>query len=74
MIQNINSSENHVLISLSGSIYVEEAAHIRESLIDYVAKGHKNIIIDFEKVDYIDSCGLGELVAIQKRAMQKEAV
>ena len=30
MIQEITLAENHVLAKLSGSIYVEEAAQIRE--------------------------------------------
>jgi anti-sigma B factor antagonist len=70
MIQEITVAENHVLVSLSGSIYVEEAAQLRESLIGYIEKGHKTFIIDLGDVDYIDSSGLGTLVAIQKRALQ----
>ena len=70
MIQEITVTDNSVLVSLSGSIYIEEAAQIRESLIGYIEKGHKTFIIDLGDVDYIDSSGLGTLVAIQKRALQ----
>ena len=70
MNQKISFVENQVLVTLSGSIYVEEAARIRESLIGYIEKGHKNLIVDFGEVDYIDSSGLGTLVAIQRRALQ----
>ena len=70
MIQEITVTEGHVVVSLSGSIYVEEAAQIRESLIGYIEKGHKTFVIDLGNVDYIDSSGLGTLVAIQKRALQ----
>jgi len=70
VIQEITVTENNVLVSLSGSIYVEEAAQIRESLIGYIEKGHKTFLIDLSEVDYIDSSGLGTLVAIQKRALQ----
>lgn len=70
MIQEITVIDNNVLVSLSGSIYVEEAAQIRESLISYIEKGHKTFLIDLSEVDYIDSSGLGTLVAIQKRALQ----
>ena len=70
MIQEITVTSEHVLVNLSGSIYVEEAAQIRESLIGYIDNGHKTFIVDLEKVDYIDSSGLGTLVAIQKRALQ----
>ncbi len=70
MIQEITVTDSNVLVSLSGSIYVEEAAQIRESLIGYIEKGHKTFLIDLGEVDYIDSSGLGTLVAIQKRALQ----
>ena len=70
MIQEITVTDNHVVVNLSGSIYVEEAAQIRESLIGYIEKGHKIFVVDLGNVDYIDSSGLGTIVAIQKRALQ----
>ncbi len=70
MIQEITVTDNHVVVNLSGSIYVEEASQIRESLIGYIEKGHKTFVVDLGNVDYIDSSGLGTLVAIQKRALQ----
>ena len=70
MIQEITVTDNHVVVNLSGSIYVEEAAQIRESLIGYIEKGHKTFVVDLGNVEYIDSTGLGTLVGIQKRALQ----
>ena len=70
MIQEITVTDNHVVVNLSGSIYVEDAAQIRESLIGYIEKGHKTFVVDLGNVDYIDCSGLGTLVAIQKRALQ----
>jgi anti-sigma B factor antagonist len=70
MIQEITVTEKNVLVTLSGSIYVEEAAQIRKSLIGYIESGHKIFIVDLSNVDYIDSSGLGMLVAIQKKALQ----
>ena len=72
MFQETTVEENKVLVSLNGSIYVEEAAQLRESLVGHIDKGHKTFIIDLGGVDYIDSSGLGTLVAIQKRAMQND--
>jgi anti-sigma B factor antagonist len=71
MIQKITVAENHVLVSLSGSIYSEEAAQLRESLIGYIENEHKQFVINLGDVDYIDSTGLGTLVAVQKRALKK---
>ena len=70
MVQEINVAENHVQVNLSGSMYVEEAALLREKLIDHIDKGHKNFIIYLGDVDYIDSSGLGTLLHIRKRTLQ----
>ena len=61
MIQEITVVENQILVKLSGSIYVEEAAQLRESLIGYIGQGHKTFIINLGDVDYIDSQDWGRL-------------
>lgn len=58
-------------VTLSGKIYVEQAADIREKLLKEMEKGHTQFLIHFSQVDYIDSSGLGVVVAIHKRAIQK---
>jgi len=63
-------NNEQVIVNLSGSMYVEEAAILREKLIVFMESGHKEFIIKLNHVDYIDSSGLGVLVAIQKRALQ----
>lgn len=70
MIQDVTVANGQVLVDLSGKIYVEEAATLRQNLIDYIEKGHKQFVINMGNVEYIDSSGLGVLVAIQKRALQ----
>ena len=70
MKQDFNVGNGQVTVSLSGSLYVEEAAALRERLLDYIQSGQRNFVIDLKGVDYIDSSGLGVLVAIQKRALQ----
>jgi len=71
MKQDFRVSDGKVLVSLSGSMYVEEAAVLRERLLEYSDQGYKQFAIDMGGVDYIDSSGLGVLVAIHKRAVQK---
>lgn len=71
MRQEIKVQDNQIMVKLFGSLYVEEAAVLRESLIKYIEQGYKDFVIDVGGVDYIDSSGLGVLVAIQKRALQK---
>jgi anti-sigma B factor antagonist len=64
----VNNDE--ISMTINGSIYVEEAASIREQLVAYLDNGHKNFIINLGNVDYIDSSGLGVLVGVQKRAIK----
>jgi len=71
MVQEICIEENHVQVNLSGSMYVAEAALLRENLVDHIAQGHKNFIIDLGAVDYIDSSGLGTLLHIRKQTLKK---
>lgn len=70
MKSNISVTNHKVLVNLEGSIYVEDAGVLRQSLIEHIEQGKSTFIIDFAKVDYIDSSGLGVLVSIQKRALQ----
>ena len=72
MIQDITVLENQVLVSLTGSIYVEEAAHLRERLLDHIDKGYKTFIIDLGGVDYIDTSGLGAIISLKKRTLQND--
>ncbi|WP_134702249.1 STAS domain-containing protein [Ammoniphilus sp. YIM 78166] len=70
MIKDIQASHGQVRVCLSGRIYVDVATTIREKLFPYVDQGYKNFIIQLSEVDYIDSSGLGVLVALQKKAVQ----
>ncbi|MEN6461936.1 MAG: STAS domain-containing protein [Syntrophomonas sp.] len=70
MLREMTVDNGRVMVSLDGRIYVDEAALLREKLLEYIGKGYKNFVIDVSNVSYIDSSGLGVLVAIHKRAVQ----
>lgn len=53
-----------VILDLSGRIILGEgSAALRDAIRDFVAKGEKLILLNLAEVHYIDSSGLGELVA-----------
>jgi len=60
------------LIVLSGEVDVYSAPKLREAIKDLVDQGRNNIIVDLEKVDFLDSTGLGVLVGGLKRVKQNE--
>lgn len=70
MIDQITVLNKQVKIILSGKIYVDEATLIREKVFPYIENGMIEFVINMSKVEYIDSSGLGVLVAIQKRVLQ----
>lgn len=62
----IRVENDKVFVKLSKEIYVEQAAMIREQLLQYIESNYCNVEFDFTDVTYIDSSGLGVLVAIHK--------
>jgi anti-sigma B factor antagonist len=44
-----------------------KAPALREALIDLIAKGNKWIVLDLEKVEFMDSAALSSLIAAVKK-------
>ena len=55
------------VIALRGEIDVYTAPLLRQKIVDLVDEGALNIVVDMEKVDFLDSTGLGVLVEGLKR-------
>ena len=55
------------VIAVGGEIDVYTAPSLRERLNELVAAGHYDLIVDMEKVEFLDSTGLGVLVGGLKR-------
>lgn len=63
-------NEEHILIKLEkNQLEFRKAMEFRDSIFEFLKEGIKNIDIDFEKINYIDSSGLGILVTILKKLM-----
>jgi anti-sigma B factor antagonist len=56
---------SHVtIVDINGRIVLgDEIEQIRDTVRELVAAGKKKIVLNLAKVDYIDSSGVGELVA-----------
>jgi anti-sigma B factor antagonist len=50
------------ILTLSGEIDVYTAPRLRQAIVDLVDGGSRRIIVDMEKVEFLDSTGLGVLV------------
>ena len=52
------------IVDISGRIVLgEECASLRSLVSDLLSTGHKKILLNLADVDYIDSSGLGHMVA-----------
>jgi anti-sigma B factor antagonist len=60
------------VISLEGEVDVYTAPKLKSRLIDLVDGGKYNIVIDLQKVEFMDSSGLGVLVGGLKRVKSHE--
>src|SRR5258707_12847530 len=55
------------IVDVEGEIDVYTAPRLRELLIDLVNNGHYQLVVNMEKVEFLDSTGLGVLVGGLKR-------
>lgn len=64
----VETKDGFSIVGVKGEVDVFTAPKLREQLIDLVDQGQNQIIVDLEDVDFLDSTGLGVLVAGLKRA------
>jgi anti-sigma B factor antagonist len=55
------------IIEVGGEIDVYTAPRLREAIVTAVEEGHTRLVIDVEKVEFLDSTGLGVLVGALKK-------
>lgn len=58
------------IVELSGEIDVYTSPKVKDAIGDLIDRGIYNLVIDLEKVRYIDSTGLGVLIGGLKRVRE----
>jgi anti-sigma B factor antagonist len=70
---NVRQVGDVSVVDLSGKITIGEGdVVLREKVQDLLDFDQKKILLNLEKVSYMDSAGIGELVACYKRAKEKD--
>ena len=64
---SIAGPASHPIVTVSGEIDVATSPRLRTELIALVTRGATDVTIEFGGVSFVDSSGLGVLVAIYKR-------
>lgn len=62
---------NEMDVIIPENFAVDEASELRESFYGWIEKDEKCFKLDFSKCTFIDSTGLGVLVSVYKRCMEK---
>ena len=62
------SKDGIEVVDVEGEIDISTAPRLRELLIDLVSQGSYQLIVNLDKVEFLDSTGLGVLVGGLKRA------
>src|SRR4030081_410208 len=59
-----------VVLHVAGEVDVFTAPQLREALVGAIEEGSRDVVVDLQGVDFLDSTGLGVLVAGLKRVRQ----
>ena len=60
-----------MIVEIPKNLAVEESVSLREDILLMIKDGEKDFLLNFENCKFIDSTGLGVLVAIYKRTSEK---
>ena len=67
-----HSTDGIEVVTVEGEIDIYTAPRLRELLIDLTGQGSCRLIVDLDKVGFLDSTGLGVLVGALKRVRPRD--
>ena len=69
---NVRSEGEVSVVDLSGKITIGEGdVVLRETVETLLKEGRSKIVLNLSRISYMDSAGIGELVACYKRSREK---
>lgn len=69
MDQQITTSEKDVSVTLYGRIEQQQATELKDKLLSLTDNGSLYFTVDFNALEYMDSSGLGMLVAVRNKVI-----
>lgn len=70
---NFNEEKDNWDVDLTGEVDIYTANELKDELNIAIEERPKNLVINMQNLDYIDSTGLGILIGILKRLKQKQS-
>ncbi|MDQ2836292.1 MAG: STAS domain-containing protein [Actinomycetota bacterium] len=65
--------DQHVILEVRGEVDVHSAPQLRDRLIEVFDAGKSSVVVDLSWLSFIDSTGLGALVAARNHANNLQA-
>jgi anti-sigma B factor antagonist len=72
MMVSYDLANGWTVVEVDGEVDAHTAPLIREAVIKLVGEGHRHFVLDLGFVSFMDSMGLGVIVAITKRVREHE--
>ena len=57
----------HKVISISGEVDLYNVSELKKALFSVTDGSYSSVVVDLKDVNYMDSSGIGALVAVQKK-------
>jgi anti-sigma B factor antagonist len=64
--------EGVALVVVSGEVDVYTSPRLKEVLVDLLSRGRAHLVVDLDRVEFLDSTGLGVLMSGMRRAAEQE--
>lgn len=58
-------AEHELLVVLKGRVVLEELDALKQAVLPHIKRGINHVYVDLQKVDYVDSAGLGLLIGFK---------
>jgi len=65
----VDNTEGHVLIRAAGELDVSSSPSLQRTGEDSLADGHRVVLLDLSGIKFLDSSGLGALMALHRSAL-----
>ena len=72
MMVNYAVANGWTVVEVDGDVDAHTAPMVREGVIKLLGQGHRHFVLDLGFVTFMDSMGLGVIVAITKRLRENE--
>ena len=68
-----SSTGAQTVLDVQGEVDVQSAAQLTDRLVQILDSGQRSVVVDLSRLSFLDSTGLGALVAARNRAQQTGA-